>query len=253
MFLAQLSDLHISAGPEGERAVRGARAAVARVNALNPAPAAVVVTGDVTNDATPEATELAGELLASLTAPFHVIPGNHDGRDELARVFGELGGAHRQGVVELGDVALVLCDSHVPGSDAGALDEGRLEWIDEALAGLGAIPAVVAIHHPPIVTGITAMDELKLAGIPEFAGVVARHPQVQGVIAGHLHRTITARIGGVPLVVCPSTFAQLDLTFDPGADIVLTDEPQAFALHRVTPEAGLVSHIETVAVPERIY
>ena len=45
MLIAQLTDLHIADGPQGELAAWGAARAVERVNALRPAPAAVVITG----------------------------------------------------------------------------------------------------------------------------------------------------------------------------------------------------------------
>ena len=80
MLIAQLTDLHIADGPQGELAAWGAARAVERVNALRPAPAAVVITGDVTMTAPPESYRLAAAILAELTAPVYVIPGNHDDR-----------------------------------------------------------------------------------------------------------------------------------------------------------------------------
>ncbi len=88
MLIAQLTDLHIADGPQGELAAWGAARAVERVNALRPAPAAVVITGDVTDDGSPESYRLAAAILADLTAPVYVIPGNHDDRAGLRAAFG---------------------------------------------------------------------------------------------------------------------------------------------------------------------
>lgn len=248
MLIAQLTDLHITDGPQGELAVWGAARAVERVNALRPAPAAVVITGDVTDDGSPESYRLAATILAGLTAPVYVIPGNHDDRAGLRAAFGANGGgAYCQQVVELGAVAVVMCDSVLLGTDAGALDDGRLEWIDDRLTELGQTPTVVAIHHPPIVTGIALMDEIGLADIPSFAEMVARHAHVCGVIAGHVHRSITGRVAHVPVVVCPSTLAQLRLDLNGRDTLAFVDEPQAFAIHRIDADGGLVSHTQPTA------
>ena len=245
MLIAQLTDLHVTSGPQGDRAARGVQAAVECVNALWPAPAAVVITGDIVDDGAPESYARAAQLLAPISAPLHVIPGNHDDREAMAEAFGRpAAGVHRQYVADLGELKVVLCDSIVPGSDAGALDEGRLGWIDARLGELAGTPVIVAIHHPPIVTGITAMDDLRLAGIPGFDAMLEQHDHVQAVIAGHLHRTMTGRSGRVPVVVCPSATVQLELTFQPGANIRMVDEPPGIAIHRWSAAGGLVSHIQ---------
>jgi Icc protein len=245
MLIAQLTDLHITAGTKGDAAARGAALAVEAVNALHPAAIAVVVTGDVTDDGGPESCRRAAEILSALAAPVHVIPGNHDHGEALRAVFGTIDGQRgRQGVVDLDGLALVLCDSTLPGTDAGSLDDGRLEWIAERLDELGQTPSLIAIHHPPIVTGIAAMDSLGLAGIPALAAVISRHPQVRGVIAGHMHRTITGRIGQVPVVVAPSTYLQVRLDFEAGNGVSLVEEPQAIAIHRFSASGDLVSHIQ---------
>jgi 3',5'-cyclic AMP phosphodiesterase CpdA len=245
MLIAQLTDLHITAGPDGDAAARGAALAVEVVHALRPAATAVVVTGDVTDDGAPQSYQRASDILSVLSAPIHTIPGNHDDGEALRAAFGAPdGGRYRQGVVELDGLALVLCDSTLPGTDAGALDDGRLEWIAARLDELSDRPSVIAVHHPPIVTGITAMDALGLAGIPEFAAVVSDHPEVRGVIAGHLHRAIAGRVGHAPVVVCPSTHVQVRLDFEFDDAVSMVQEPPAIAIHRLSERGDLVSHFQ---------
>ena len=141
----------------------------------------------------------------------------------------------------------MLCDSMLPGTDAGALDDGRLEWVDARLAELTGVPTLIAIHHPPIVTGITEMDEIGLADHPAFTEVVSRPGHVRGVIAGHVHRAITGRVAHAPVVICPSTLAQLRLNLDGHRGLEFVDEPQAIAIHQFAAAGGLVSHIQPTA------
>ena len=53
------------------------------------------------------------------------------------------------------------------------------------------------MHHPPFQTLIGHMDKIGLlSGGPELEAIVARHPNVERVICGHLHRAIDVRFGG---------------------------------------------------------
>ena len=63
-------------------------------------------------------------------------------------------------------------------------------------------------------TGIAWMDEVGLADRHLLAEVVARHPQVVAVAAGHLHRVITTRFAGTVAACTASTGAQLALALD---------------------------------------
>ena len=76
------------------------------------------------------------------------------------------------------------------------------------------------------------MDLIGLAGADELARVIARHPQVERLLCGHLHRSIHARFGGTVASVCPSPAHQIALDLTPGArdDFVL--EPPGYQLHQ---------------------
>jgi 3',5'-cyclic-AMP phosphodiesterase len=75
--------------------------------------------------------------------------------------------------------------------------------------------------------------------------VLALHPQVLAVVAGHLHRALIATIAGRPLVVVPSTYMQslLDWSCD---DFVLVPEAPGFALHALL-DGTLITHLQPIA------
>jgi 3',5'-cyclic AMP phosphodiesterase CpdA len=177
----------------------------------------------------------------------HVLPGNHDDRATLRRHFGMPGTAGEpvQYSADLGPIRLVVVDTTIPFEVPGALDADRLGWLDAELSAAPGIPTLVAMHHPAHTTGIPAWDEFGLAPGDQtaFVEVVARHPQVRRVVAGHFHRTITAEVAGRPALIIPSTYAQLRLTFDSAAEFV--HEPPGFALHAVV-DGKLVSHVQPV-------
>jgi hypothetical protein len=96
------------------------------------------------------------------------------------------------------------------------------------------------------VTGVPIWDELGLAadGRRGLADVLARHPQVQRVVAGHLHRTMTGTLASRAVVSVPSTYVQGRLDFD-ARTFELANEPPGFALHALV-DGQLVSHIQPV-------
>jgi 3',5'-cyclic-AMP phosphodiesterase len=240
--VVQLSDPHIGAAWRGRDPAATLAAVVERVRALEPA--AVLVTGDLTEHATDAEYELARELLAPLGAPLHVLPGNHDDRAAMRRHF-DLPGAGDEPVLytaDAGSPRLVVLDSTRPGENGGELDAGRLAWLDSALAASDA-PALIATHHPPIWSGLPAMDAIGLpAGDRAALGeLLGRHPHVLGIVAGHAHRPLAGQLGGRAVVVAPSTYVQLrfDLRTE---EIDLGDEPAGFALHALR-DGTLASHV----------
>ncbi len=165
VHIAQISDLHIkSPGSLAYGRVDTARAlerCVACLNALNPAPDFVVISGDLAD--TPIAEEYAHlkRLLAPLTLPFAGIPGNHDSRElmraALPRTYAFPSGPLNQRL-EVAGLDLLLLDSSVPGKPHGELDAPTLQWLDATLASAPDRPALLFLHHPPFKTGIWHMD-----------------------------------------------------------------------------------------------
>ncbi|HTZ76948.1 MAG TPA: phosphodiesterase, partial [Stellaceae bacterium] len=103
-------------------------------------------------------------------------------------------------------------------------------------------PTLVMMHHPPFATGIAHMDVHALKEPAGFAAVIARHPQVERILCGHLHRTIDHRFAGTIAGTAPSTAHQLVLDLDPAAPAEFTFEPPGYQLHWWRDGIGLVSY-----------
>ena len=141
MIIAQITDTHIK--PPGQFAYRVVdtatclRAAVRALDRLVPAPAAVVVTGDLVDRGLPEEYAHLRALLEPLRMPVYLIPGNHDDRDALRAGFKEDGYFPASGFLhytaDIGPLRLVALDTLVPGEGGGELCEARLEWLAAAL------------------------------------------------------------------------------------------------------------------------
>lgn len=239
MLIAQITDMHITA--EGAPSLKGSDTAgnlsrvVAAINAFAPRPDLVMATGDLVNDAERASCEHLRKLLAPLKMPVYLVPGNHDDRDALRDVFPDHGYLPDAGVLNyvLEDypVRIIALDTIVPGAPGGLMDEARLHWLDARLAEAPDRPTVIAMHHPPFVTGIRIMDGMNCENGDEMEAIVACHPQVVRVMCGHVHRSIQVSWGGTTAMISGATSMQLNLELDPDSNLGWAKEPPVFTLH----------------------
>jgi 3',5'-cyclic AMP phosphodiesterase CpdA len=256
MIIAQISDVHLTMPGAGiDPVVRTGRhfeRAVAHLNALRPRPDVVLLTGDLVDHGQADEYERLRGMLEPLAMPVHLIPGNHDDRANLVRVFDHhrylpRDGGFIQYAVEGWPVRLLALDTLVPGEDGGLLCPVRLAWLDERLMEAPDQPTLVFMHHPPFTTGIHSMDDMGLDGSEALAAVVRRHPQVERIVCGHLHRPIVRRFASTVACTCPATAHQVALDLPPATRLAVVMEPPACLLHVwLGEQAGLVTHVSVI-------
>jgi 3',5'-cyclic AMP phosphodiesterase CpdA len=255
MLLAQISDLHVTAAGTRlmdriDTAGHLARA-VAHLNALSPAVDFVIITGDLVDRGSPAEYDNLRAILAGLAPPWGLLPGNHDDRTALRQAFAGAGRLPRAGeflhyVVEELPVRLIALDSQVPGETGGALCPARLDWLSARLDEAPARPTVIAMHHPPFISGIVGMDVINCANSDALGSLVVRHPQVERIICGHIHRPICLRWHGTVVTSAPSTAHQVALDLGPDSPVAWIMEPPACHLHYWQPGTGLVTHLSYI-------
>jgi Icc protein len=232
VLIAHLSDPHLVTGPLAAEPAAALQRALAR--ALTFSPDFVVITGDLADHADPAEYAVLRDLIAAYPLPIHLVAGNHDSAEALVDAFAGTpylgGGASAHYAVEYPEATLVVLDSAVPCSPAGTLGPAQLGWLADTLSARPSVPALVALHHPPIASGLPYMDQINLRDADALAAVVSRHAQVARVLTGHLHRPLTAAFAGTVLTVAPSTYRQLNLDLHTDG-IAFAAEPPAFLLH----------------------
>ncbi len=254
--IAQISDLHIKQpGQLAYGRVDTARAlerCVAALNEFAPAPDFVVISGDLVDTPTIEEYDHLKRLLAPLKLPFAGIPGNHDGREMMRAAFPQAAYAFPAGAlnqtIALGDLDLILLDSHVPGQPHGELEAATLQWLDATLAASASRPALLFLHHPPFIAGIWHMDRQNLHNAGDLAEIVRRHPRVQLVATGHVHRAALTMFAGAACTICPAPNHAVDLDLDELRVPSFKIEPPAFHLHTWYPDEGF-GNVVTHQVP----
>jgi 3',5'-cyclic AMP phosphodiesterase CpdA len=255
MIIAQITDLHAGRRVEMPGGAldtfESLERAVAHLNALRPAPDVVLATGDLSHDTGPGDYARLKAALAPLAMPLYVIPGNHDDPANLLAAFASDGylpaaGRFLHYVVEGHPLRLVALDTTLPGEEAGALCAERLAWLKARLEEAPGQPTLVFMHHPPFETGIPFFDRIGCRGGAAMGAIVARHPQVEAVLCGHVHRAIALRWHGTVVQVTPSTGYQYPLELREAEPIGPVLEPPACRICVWTPGVGLVSHLSYI-------
>ena len=247
--VAQISDPHIGGDWGGPDPVGGLVAVLDAVFALPDRPDALLVTGDLVEHGTDEGYQRIHELLTATPAPVYVLGGNHDRREGLRACFGVPGAAADpvQYSADLGPLRLVTLDTTIPGRAAGELDAERLAWLDAELALAPAQPTLLAMHHPPVSAGMAPWDAIGLdpgsrAGLEQ---VVARHPQVHRLVAGHVHQPLLSALAGRVVLAIPSTYVQAQLDFT-ATEIQFGPGPPGFAVHALV-DGAISTYLHTLS------
>ena len=256
-ILVQLSDLHIrEPGQLAYGRIDTApylKTAVQSVLALKQQPDAVVITGDLTDFGRASEYAHLAELLSPLPMPIYLMPGNHDDRTQLRRSFPSHSYLGTDGFIQyavtIGNLYLLAIDTTVPEKSYGGLGKEQLAWLEARLADCQSKRVIIAMHHPPFQTLIGHMDEIGLLeGAAELEALVAKHPNIERIICGHLHRAIDVRFGGSIASTAPAPAHQVCLDLSPTAPSAWALEPPGFRLHALESSGRLVSHLVSSGV-----
>ena len=216
-LLVQITDTHIV--PPGKLLYGNTDTAahlgesVRQINSMRSRPDVVLVTGDLVETADKVCYQHFIDIISALEMQAYVIPGNHDDPQKMLEAFA--GTSHFPAIddtfqytVEDLPFRILALNSHCDGTELPGFDQKRLSWLQYQLS-ISDKPVLIALHHPPMTTGIELID---MGGSEWFQGlksVLAEHSQVRLVICGHCHTDLYGRIGQVPVYMAASTSHQL--------------------------------------------
>ncbi|PTW54338.1 3',5'-cyclic AMP phosphodiesterase CpdA [Breoghania corrubedonensis] len=255
MLIAQISDSHFLV-PPGRLAGRFETAAaferlMGSLANLAVRPDLILFSGDLGELATREEYFAIGQGLRRLEVPVLAVPGNHDLREPMWSELGDMLGRTEDGFLCVSDdrfpMAVIGLDTLVEGEPHGELCRSRLAWLEAQLEKARGMPALLFMHHPPLQTGLEAMDRIGLrSGAAELERFIRAHGGVQAILCGHMHRAIQGQLGGVPVRVAPSVSHQIAFDIRDGEPYRFSDEPPQFMMHLWQPGSGFVSHVVPV-------
>lgn len=217
------------------------RTVVEMIGALDPAPAFVVVSGDLTNKGEPESYELVKATMAALDMPVVYALGNHDRRGAFNSVMlgeperGEAAYFHDR---VLSGIHVVTLDSGIPGRISGTITDEQFDFLEGALARHGDLPKLLVIHHPPSLEDAQTLgwESLDVDSSRRLAATIGGR-DVVGILSGHIHFDRVIHWHGVPVVVGTGMHNAIDILFRDGLRIL---EGAGFALCSLRP-SGLTA------------
>ena len=257
MLIAHISDLHIA--EDGQNAygevptAQNLACCVAHINQLQPSVDLVLVTGDITYAGLQSEAELAAELLGKLSAPYYIIPGNHDDRAVLRSVFEQRGCPATADnfinyVVDNFPLCCIALDTTVPGEPGGEVCAERAAWLEEQLERTAGRPTLIFMHHPPVKCGVLETDEDGFVGADLLGAVIEKYPNIERILRGHIHLTTHVRWRGTVISTAASMGLQLLLDLTLKLPSSFYKDAPCYQLHYWSPDRQLISH--TVSLHE---
>ncbi|HCE8948087.1 TPA: 3',5'-cyclic-AMP phosphodiesterase [Morganella morganii] len=168
----------------------------------------IVATGDLVQDQSTRAYQRFTDGIARLPAPCVWLPGNHDYQPSMAQELAAAGISPSKQVL-LGDQwQLLLLDSQVQSVPHGELSNEQLIWLDNCLAQQPDRYTVVMLHHHPLASGCTWLDQHSLRNSHMLAEVLTRYQNIEGILCGHIHQDLDVMWNGIRMLATPSTCVQ---------------------------------------------
>lgn len=168
----------------------------------------ILATGDISDSGSEDAYYRASEYMDGLCAEVVWLAGNHDLLANMQAVFGRGGELVR--VIYVGNWQIVMLNSQIPGEVGGELGADELDWLEQCLqqSRQRNLYSLVCLHHQPLPMGSAWIDEQTVRDHEQFFAIIDRHPQVRGVLWGHVHQYLDLPRGGVQMMSTPSSCVQ---------------------------------------------
>jgi Icc protein len=230
--LLQLTDTHLfedeTLTSKGVATVQSFQAVLTHLRTL-PRPDLLLLTGDLSQDETAASYHRLYRAIAPLGIPTYWLPGNHDQPQIMQQILNQppFSAENR---IEAGEWVILLLNSVVPGEVHGELSSESLAWLKENLQTTGNRPVLIALHHPPLLTGSTWMDGINLHNSEIFQHLISQFPNVKLVLFGHIHQELDQEIDGVRYLATPSTCVQ----FQPNSDEFAIDGDRTPGFRQIT-------------------
>lgn len=242
MIIAQITDLHLGFEGHGQVCQNSQRLheVVDALASMRKSPDVVLITGDLVEHGAEWAYEKLKVELNRLDWPCFVALGNHDRREPFVEVFTDVdleeGFLHY--TLEDWPLRIIVLDTLDEERHGGGFCETRARWLRARLDEQPDRPTLIALHHPPIDTGIAWMTaNTERPWVKALKDVISEYDNIVRLIAGHIHRPMFAEFANTTLSVCPAVAPEVALELAeinpdaPDGRVLLIDAQPGFAVH----------------------
>lgn len=211
----------------------------------------LVLLGDLTHHGKSAQYKRLKPLLDSCPIQISLTMGNHDNRRNAAEVLGtaHFDGGFAQFAWTHGETLFLLIDSidedNLVVRHAGWLCGDRLAWVEKQITWTKPKRIVAMLHHPPLDTGFDGMDAINLRNGDALLDLLQAANVPVHVICGHVHRTISGHVRGMPFSILKSTCHQMPMQLGNPSSALSVDEPGAYSI-LLTTKDQIILHSEDV-------
>lgn len=252
MIIAQISDTHVALETrDAEQRLRDFAQTIADINALDPAPDAIVHTGDIVHHGRKAEYAEAAAILAAARAPVYVLAGNKDNRETLRAAFSSRGylAADSEFIdyaIEDHPVRLIALDTLHGRSNKGDFCAARMRRLAALVEAETVKPIAVFTHHPPfaVTVGPHPLHFETAESMARLGLALQQSRRVVAIFSGHVHRAATGRVGQIPASVMPCIATTLRYGDYPPE---MKSRP-VYQLHRFEPDGSFGSETRIVGV-----
>lgn len=210
--ILQITDTHLFAGKDetllGINTYRSFQAVLDAIIASGQSVDLITATGDLAQDHSLAAYQHFAGGIKRLPAPCVWLPGNHDFQPAMVDALADAAIAPSKQVLLGTSWQVVLLDSQVFGVPHGELSDYQLDWLERCLNDHPERYTLVLLHHHPLPSGCTWLDQHSLRNPHMLAEVLTRYPNVSTLLCGHIHQELDLDWYGMRLLATPSTCVQ---------------------------------------------
>ncbi len=222
----QLTDFHIFSDPKtkffGVPTIKTLKDILVKVVDLNITFDHIIITGDLTSDEELISYQTVKELLGDMISKCKIIPGNHDDRKLIRKVFPECV-ENKNGPINFSistnSWQLIGLDTHVFGKLYGTISDETLLWLKSMLNKYKNKNTILFQHHPPIPVKTKWTDLLGLKNPDPFIETLKQNPQIRLISCGHVHQEFQGHLENITIFTTPATSVQ----FQKGTDFLKCD------------------------------
>ncbi|MDF2690182.1 MAG: ser/threonine protein phosphatase [Gammaproteobacteria bacterium] len=202
----QISDCHLAEDSNFEKHAVNTERSLIKILAYiksQDKPDLLIASGDIAEFPSAAAYRKFAAMLQTFSCPVLCVAGNHDDKKML--------GSLAQNYHEIGGWQFIGLDSNGPAKQryGGFLPTAELEFLEKKLKQ-SSKPAIVVLHHPPMVPHNNWLQTVKLENADELIEMLKAYPQVKAVLWGHVHFAYEMNRFAKLWLSCPSTYRQFD-------------------------------------------
>ena len=211
--LLQISDCHLVSDPGADFFGRNPMKTLAQVTGYiekhEAAVNAILTTGDISHDGSHESYAILAEHFSRLNAPVYSLAGNHDVLPNFHEAL-NTGLLSTAGHFIVHNWLVIMLDSVIVGDESGRgrVSDTELQRLEELLAIHPDKHTLLAVHHQPVAVTSEWMDTMKIINSETLFEKLAAHPQVRGILCGHIHHDFHVQVNNINVMSCPSTCHQ---------------------------------------------